>query len=76
MDKPELPTFLKIPGAPYRKHTPTSAISNTELVKLWARSGVIIKTPAQPARLSRIDLLGLMSFVAALAFCLGYYLAF
>lgn len=64
--------FLK-PAPPYRAVVlPEREHTTAELVRLWAKSGVITKAPRQP--INRADMIGIISIIAALAFSLGYYL--
>lgn len=64
--------FLR-PYPPYRAVIhPERHHTTADLVRLWAKSGVITRASRQP--LNRADLIGLISIIAALAFSLGYYL--
>lgn len=67
--------FLRVPDPPrVSQHTANQPITQRELVELWSRVGVIQRA-RRDTRISRTDFWGLLSMVAALAFCLGYFLA-
>lgn len=63
--------FLK-PAPPYRATIlPEQRHTTADLVRLWAKSGVIHQAP-RPS-ITRGDLIGLIALIASLAFCIGYY---
>jgi hypothetical protein len=69
------PNFLRPPPPPrVSQHDLSQPITQRELVELWSKVGVIQRANLRH-RISRTDFLGVLSLVAALAFCLGYYLA-
>lgn len=78
-----LPVFLRIPNPPYLNRKPLTSLYETqresdafaEYVKLWGKTGVITRVNVERKAMSRTDFWGILSLVASLAFCLGYYLA-
>lgn len=69
-----MPDFLRVPDPPrVSQHAANQPITRAELVELWSKVGVIQRA-RRDTRISRTDFYGLLSLVAALFWCLGYYM--